>query len=416
MSAKQLSVRLYGNPIGVLKQDEAGKISFTYNPDASFAISHSLPLQTKPFEEKQCLPFFNGLLPENEETRTTLAAMFRISATNDFSLLEAIGGDCAGALSFVPMDTPITPQEFLKLDGVALTEEEWLKYVQSLPKRPLGNSPDNARRLSLAGAQDKTSVTLLNGKMLLPRAGTPSTHILKTPIQHIDYSVLNEFLCMNVAKQLELDVADCTMYTIKGMRVLLIKRYDRMLKDDVVKRLHQEDFCQALAVLSKNKYQAEGGPNFATVFKLLLITDNPVKARLELARRVMFNFLIGNNDAHAKNSSLLYKDRKPVLAPAYDLLSTAIYPELTTKMAMYIGSSKEAEWVNAKDWQLFCQETELSFAWFKKEFIKLAHALPDQLQTTILHSNLTKEESVWAKKLLDLCAKNSKELIHRLEL
>lgn len=151
-------------------------------------------------------------------------------------------------------------------------------------------------------------------------------------------------------------------------------------------------------------------------FKLLLITDNPVKARLELARRVMFNFLIGNNDAHAKNSSLLYKDIKPVLAPAYDLLSTAVYPELTTKMAMYIGSSKEAEWVNAKDWQLFCQETDLSFAWFKKEFIKLAHALPDQLQTTILHSNLTKEESVWAKKLLDLCAKNSKELIHRLEL
>ena len=52
MSEKQLSVRLYGNPIGVLKQDEAGKISFTYNPDASFAISHSLPLQTKPFEER----------------------------------------------------------------------------------------------------------------------------------------------------------------------------------------------------------------------------------------------------------------------------------------------------------------------------------------------------------------------------
>ncbi|MBR1373694.1 HipA N-terminal domain-containing protein, partial [bacterium] len=103
MSEKQLSVRLYGNPIGVLKQDEAGKISFSYNPDASFAISHSLPLQTKPFEEKQCLPFFNGLLPENEETRKTLASMFRISATNDFSLLEAIGGDCAGALSFVPM-------------------------------------------------------------------------------------------------------------------------------------------------------------------------------------------------------------------------------------------------------------------------------------------------------------------------
>lgn len=102
--------------------------------------------------------------------------------------------------------------------------------------------------------------------------------------------------------------------------------------------MHQEDFCQTLGVLSKNKYQAEGGPAFAMVFKLLFITENPVIARLELARRVMFNFLIGNNDAHAKNVSLLYKGVKPVLAPAYDVLSTAIYPECTTKMAMSIGA------------------------------------------------------------------------------
>lgn len=416
MVQKQLSVRLYGNPIGILTQGEAGKISFMYSPNADFAISHSLPLQTTPFEEKQCLPFFNGLLPENEETRKTLAAMFRISATNDFSLLEAIGGDCAGALSFVPMKTPITNQEFLALDGTALTEDEWLKYVQTLPKRPLGNSPDNARRLSLAGAQDKTSVTLLNGEMLLPKSGTPSTHILKTPIAHIDYSVLNEFLCMNVAKKLGLEVAVCSMYTIKDMRVLLVKRYDRTLRDNKVKRLHQEDFCQALGVLSKNKYQAEGGPAFATVFKLLFITENPVIARLELARRVMFNFLIGNNDAHAKNVSLLYKGVKPVLAPAYDVLSTAIYPELTTKMAMSIGSSKESEWVNAKDWHIFCKEAEISFPWFKAEFIRMAQVLPGHMQNIISSTQLTQKESAWANRLLDLCAKNAKELIRRLEL
>lgn len=416
MTEKQLSVRLYGNPIGVLQQDETGKISFAYNSTANFPISHSLPLQEEAFNEKSCLPFFNGLLPENDETRKTLAAMFRISATNDFSLLEAIGGDCAGALSFVPMNTPILPQEFLKLDGTALTDEEWLKYVQSLPKRPLGNSPDNARRLSLAGAQDKTSVTLLNGKMLLPKPGTPSTHILKTPIQHIDYSVLNEFLCMSTAKSLGLQVAACAIYPLQKTKVLLVQRYDRILKRRQVKRLHQEDFCQALAILSKNKYQSEGGPGFADVFKLLLITENPVTTRLELARRVMFNFLIGNNDAHAKNSSLLYRQSKPTLAPAYDLLSTAIYPELTTKMAMSIGSSKEADWVNKNDWQLFCKETGLSFPWFKKEFIRLAQSLPDHLQTVMHNANLTKDEVQWADKLLDLCTKKTKEVIRRLEI
>ena len=137
---------------------------------------------------------------------------------------------------------------------------------------------------------------------------------------------------------------------------------------------------------------------------------------MELARRVMFNFLIGNNDAHAKNVSLLYNGVKPVLAPAYDVLSTAIYPELTTKMAMSIGSSKESEWVNAKDWHTFCKEAEISFPWFKAEFIRMAQALPGHVQNVISSPQLTQKESAWVNRLLDLCAKNAKELIRRLEL
>lgn len=104
------------------------------------------------------------------------------------------------------------------------------------------------------------------------------------------------------------------------------------------------------------------------------------------------------------------------LPPAYDVLSTAIYPELTTKMAMSIGSSKESEWVNAKDWHTFCKEAEISFPWFKAEFIRMAQALPGHVQNVISSPQLTQKESAWANRLLDLCAKNAKELIRRLEL
>ena len=404
---KTLSVRLYGKEIGLLKQDGNGNVSFAYLPTTEKAISQSLPLQIKPFTHKQCFPYFNGLLPESEETRNTLAKIFHISAKNDFSLLNAIGGDCAGALSFVPPDTEIKEEEFIKLEGEYLTDDEWVDYINNLPQRPLGNSLENRRRLSLAGAQDKTSVTIFYGKMNLPVKSTPSTHILKTTIKQIPHTILNEYLCLTAAGKIGLNVPECNIVHIKNLQVLLVERYDREQQGNKVRRIHQEDFCQALAVPSNLKYQAEGGPGFKECFTLLSNTKNIAKNKLELARRVMFNFLIGNNDAHAKNFSLLYTEEKPDLAPAYDLICTAIYPELDNKMAMKIGSYREREWVNKKVWQSFCSDIEISYPWFSKTLTSMATDLPKVLQDVISKLSLTEEESNWVKTLIEYCQNNA---------
>ena len=228
---KELSVRLYGEEIGILHQTDTGDMAFSYNESNKVAISESLPLSQMQFSHKECAAFFGGFLPESEVARKALSKMYHISANNDFSLLVAIGGDVAGALSFVPMDTPIVKQEFLKLEGETLTDEEWIQFIKELPIRPLGNSPDNARRISLAGAQDKTSVIYQNGRIFQNKPGTPSTHLLKTSISGLKHSVLNEYICMKTASFF-LKVPACFVYRIGDLSVLLVERYDREIKDD----------------------------------------------------------------------------------------------------------------------------------------------------------------------------------------
>ena len=415
---KELSVRLYGEEIGILRQTDTGDMAFSYNESNKVAISQSLPLSQKQFSHKECAAFFGGFLPESEVARKALSKMYHISVNNDFSLLVAIGGDVAGALSFVPMDTPIVKQEFLKLEGETLTNEEWIQFIKELPIRPLGNSPDNARRISLAGAQDKTSIIYQNGRIFQNKPGTPSTHLLKTSISGLKRSVLNEYICMKTASFF-LKVPACFVYRIGDLSVLLVERYDREIKDDQVKRIHQEDFCQALNVLSKNKYQAEGGPNLQQCFELLACTKTPATERLEMAKIVMFNFLIGNNDAHAKNFSLLYDNKEPSLAPAYDLLSTQIYEKaVETKMAMKIASYNDREWVNRDSWQSFCTQVGISYPWFQKTFIQMAKELPKAMEAVINHEkrlgNLSNEEETFAFELLALCKKNAEQLSSRL--
>jgi len=99
-----------------------------------------------------------------------------------------------------------------------------------------------------------------------------------------------------------------------------------------------------------------------------------------LMKLVIFNFLTGNNDAHAKNFSLLYFNTKPVLAPAYDLLSTQIYPNLTKKMAMKIGSSYEKQFISKPSFEKMCKDTGYSYPMFKKEFEKISYKLPEVLE------------------------------------
>lgn len=157
---------------------------------------------------------------------------------------------------------------------------------------------------------------------------------------------------MLLAEAMGLHPAHARIYSVQERSFLLVERYDRVVNEAELQRLHQEDFCQALGVVLEMKYQNEGGSGLAQCFGLLRSVSKPSAPQvLRLLDGVIFNALIGNHDAHGKNFSLLYGARSPVLAPFYDLLSTAVYPTLTPKMAMKIGSKYKFGKLEPKHWE-----------------------------------------------------------------
>jgi len=375
---RELEVWLFADRAGTLALIE-GRLSFRYAPDwltrpDAVALSCSLPLQAEPFDDHAARPFFAGLLPEGN-MRRLIAQQFQVSRQNDFALLDRIGGECAGAVTFLEPGQPLPRPTAGEVEW--LTDEDVLALLDELPRRPMLAGKDGLR-LSLAGAQDKLPVVVEGDRIGLPRNGTPSSHILKPAIHAIEDSVTNEGFCLALAEAMKLKPVRSRIQRIDDRAFLLVERYDRTV--DAKGRLlrqHQEDFCQALGVIPELKYQNEGGPDLAQCFDLVRRITRPSAPQvLRLLDYVVFNALIGNHDAHAKNFSLLYAGKAPVLAPLYDTLSTALYPGLTPKMAMRLGSQYNFSGVQARHWDQFAQAAGLSVAQTRKRILELARQLP----------------------------------------
>jgi len=370
---------LHADRVGSLALIE-GRLQFRYSPDwlahpGAVALSHALPLQTAAFDDVHTRPYFAGLLPEGQ-LRRLIAKRFQVSSQNDLALLDRIGGECAGAVTLL---RPGQPLPSLQLGEAVqwLSEAEIVALLDELPQRPMLAGHDGLR-LSLAGAQDKLPVVSDGARIGLPAHGMPSTHILKPAIRNLTDTVANEGFCLALAGAVQLEPAKSQVRTVLGRSFLLVERYDRVVDaQGRWQRLHQEDFCQALGVVPELKYQNEGGPDLAQCFGLLRRCTRPSAPQiLRLLDYVIFNALIGNHDAHGKNFSLLYRHGAAVLAPLYDALSTAVYPHLTPKMAMKIGSKYRFSELQARHWDAFAQAAALSQAQTRKRVAGLAKALP----------------------------------------
>jgi serine/threonine-protein kinase HipA len=375
----KLNVYLFNELVGTLGWAN-GRISFEYstaflqNPNST-ALSISLPLQDQPFDDHITRPFFAGLLPEGQ-LRRLITQQLQVSSQNDFALLEHLGGECAGAVTFFEQGQ--NAPKFSQEDDVEwLTDNALVAILEELPHRPMLAGNDGLR-LSLAGAQDKLPVIFDGTRIGLPRNGTPSSHILKPPIKAVDGSIINEGFCMALADAMQLNSANAMMHNVSNRSFLLVERYDRVVDSEGRRRrLHQEDFCQALGVVPEMKYQNEGGPNLAQCFDLVRRITRPSAPQiLRLLDYVVFNALIGNHDAHGKNFSLLHSSKVCFLSPFYDILSTAIYPNLTPKMAMKIGSQYKFNEVHARHWEQFAEEAGLAKPQAKKRILELAKSLP----------------------------------------
>ena len=376
-----LEVWLLGQSVGQLIQAD-GRLSFSYSPrwlqsPSAQPLSRSLPLRPEPFDDKATRPFFAGLLPEGDK-RKLVAMALQVSPQNDYALLNGIGGECAGAVTLLEpgqQPTGLTSEQYVRW----LDDGELITILDELPRRPMLAGKDGLR-LSLAGAQDKLPVVFVNGHIGLPKQNTPSSHILKPAISAVEGSVYNEGFCMALAMRLKLSVASTSIRRVADRVYLLVERYDRLRQPDgSLQRLHQEDFCQALGVAPEYKYQNEGGPDLTQCFDLIRKATRPSAPQvLRLLDYVIFNALIGNHDAHAKNFSLIYTRRGTVLAPLYDTLSTAVYANLTDKMAMKIGSKYKFTEVQKQHWEQFAQAAGLSPVQVKKRILTLASLLPSE--------------------------------------
>ncbi len=387
---KTLDVYLHDDLVGRLIQDDHGDLAFRYAHNwlenaAAIPLSQSLPLEKRTFSRKQCRGFFAGVLPE-QSIREIIARNLGISANNDFKMLEQIGGECAGAVTFMPAGKPLPKEEH---DYRKLSDEELSGILEELPRRPL-LAGDKDIRLSLAGAQEKIPVHVYEGLISLPLNGAPSTHILKPASERFEGLVFNEAFCMKLAAMVGLPVAKTEIGSIGALEYLLVERYDRKTvlgprAWPYTERLHQEDFCQALGVVPELKYQNEGGPSLKQCFDLLReASDVPAVDILALLNVVIFNFLIGNHDAHSKNFSLLYSGETAVgrgtrLAPFYDPISTVYYPELTTKMAMKIGGEYMSRNILPGHFDRLAEEAGLGKPFVRQRVPSLARAILDHL-------------------------------------
>jgi serine/threonine-protein kinase HipA len=317
--------------------ERSREYAFRYT-QASRAISLSLPQGREEFSAAESRPFFEALLPEGA-VREQIASQLKLAASDSFGLLAELGRDCAGALQIV--EDKRMPEE----PSVGwLTDGELDELIEELPRHPLGmREEDEHLRLSLAGVQNKAVLVRdEQGRFGKPLDGMPSSHILKPELPGGEYPGLasNEYFCMRLAARCGLSTAGAGLITAAGRPCLLVERFDREQLTWPHRRVHQEDLCQALGLTPDFKYQKEGWqlPSYRALAELLdEHSPWPGLDRLAGAQAAVFHYLIGNADAHAKNISLVHTPGGVRLAPLYDVLCTAAYPDLSTELALSIG-------------------------------------------------------------------------------
>lgn len=394
-----LDVYLCGEKIGTLQSTPDRGIVFSYMPSATRSLSLSLPILGTEYPEKNCMPFFSGLLPDGD-MKTRIANQLHVSETSTFKLLTLLGGECAGAVTLLEEGAQY-PETQNQYEPLAVKDIETM--IDDIAVRPLLTGRKGLRQ-SLAGAQQKLPLALVDGKWQLPLQGSPSTHIIK-PDSKVSS---NEYVCLKLAEACGIPVPDAQLIHFGKHRTLVMARYDRIWIDGKIERLHQEDLCQALAIAPERKYEEDGGPGYNRILPLLVrYSALPAMSVFQVLTLMVFNYLIGNCDAHAKNFSLLYSQgaASPVLAPAYDLVSTTLYPELSTDMAMSTNGERRIDRLVRQDFLSIWDAPKLTDSIIKN----LTSVFPKALSS--LRENLDDGECL---SVLEQIERQSEPRLHRL--
>ena len=410
----ELICLLNGREVGLVRRSK-GRLSFTYveswrRARGAYPLSVSMPLAAVEHGHGVIEPFLWGLLPDNDHVIRRWATMFQVSPQNVFGLIARVGEDCAGAVQF------LTPQRFDDLQAETSPVVEWLTQAQIGERLRLlrsdaaaARAPTDLGQFSLAGAQPKTALLFDGRRWGVPSGRTPTTHILKPTTAELDGHAENEHVCLALARALGLPTTQSEVCRFEDVSTIVVTRYDRVdattlaaaaaaraaaaaakaaiapdakavaafavaaadaaadaqamgrfAETTPIYRVHQEDPCQALSVHPTKKYQNEGGPDPGRIVDLLrahVRGADPKAAQQDVQTfldALVFNWLIGGTDAHAKNYSMLIGgDGMVRLAPLYDIASIYAYPHidpLQAKLAMKIGGEYRLRDVTVANW------------------------------------------------------------------
>jgi serine/threonine-protein kinase HipA len=396
---------------GRLSRARGGRLSFDYDEqyraraDAT-PLSLSMPVQVTSHADRAVTPWLWGLLPDNDAVLRRWARHFHASASSAFSLLSTpVGEDCAGAVRFV---APSELDRALARSGEVawLTDEEIAGRLLELREDSadwLGRSFTG--QFSLAGAQAKTALLLEHGRWGVPSGSTPTTHILKPAVAGLDDHDLNEHLCLDAARRAGLIAARTEIARFADETAVVVTRYDRVTGTEV-RRVHQEDLCQALGVPPIRKYQNEGGPGVASVSELLrevMAPDVAEDAVWRFADALIWNWLIAGTDAHAKNYSLLLAGNQVRLAPLYDIASALPYGahERKLRFAMKLGGDYRV-YPRQNRWPAAARELGLDRDALIVRVRKLAGVAPDALADAAKAPEVVALERELPGRLVDL--------------
>lgn len=388
-------------------------------PEA-FPLSPALPFEPPAagYAAGAVRRFIENLLPEGRALDVT-ATTYRVSKSNLFALINALGTETTGAFRFWPMGEP--PPTVAAVPPREVSREELDRRIGERDAIPLAVW-DGKVRLSIAGVQDKLMVYLdrplhEGGRLFLVEPPLASTHILKPEpgLAATPQLVVNEHFCMSLAKRMGLPVADVSIYRTPRP-VLVVRRFDRVVltgaAGPVVQRLHIIDACQASDLPVTYKYERNFGSgemvrhiregvSFEVLFDRVAQTVNKAAARLTMLRWALFQFLIGNSDAHGKNFSFFVRRQGLEPAPWYDLVSVAQYPGIDHEFAMAYGDAFSLGEIGASQMADFATRCKVDRRLLKREAARLARLVIEHAPVQALAEDYANDERAFAAQLRD---------------
>jgi serine/threonine-protein kinase HipA len=416
-----LNVILEGVVAGLLTRERGGRLRFEYSDEyrnrrGATPLSVSMPIQVETHGDRTVQSWLWGLLPENRAVVDRWTRQFHASSATPFSLLATqVGHDCAGAVQFARPDETAAllrrPGRVTWLDEAGVSRR--LRDLKEDATAWLGRTFTG--QFSLAGAQSKTALLYEGGRWGEPSGARPTTHILKPAVTGFDDHDLNEHLCMEAARRVGLNAALTRIVRFGSESAVVVERYDRIRVRGRLRRVHQEDGCQALGFTPARKYETAGGPG-AVEFIGLFRRTMPPRAAEDAIRRftdaLIWNWLIVGTDAHAKNYALLLAGADVRMAPLYDVASALPYrmPIRRLTLAMRVGNNfRVVSYENP--WPLFARRVDIDAADVLDRVFELASAAPDAFHDAAHEREVVQLRSPLSRRLVDAVAKRSRECL-----